>query len=156
MKKLLSIILAAVVVFSCVCMTACSDSDDVETTTKNSYTETTTKKSYSSTSNSFSNKYGTPTTRCVVSGCSNYIASSGDTNCCVTHSNKCLECRKYIDGDATYCMSCIYSAAGVDSDDSYKSSSSKECYVCGDKAYSKYGSYYYCSDCLELVKQFSY
>lgn len=155
MKKLLSIILAAVVVFSCVCMTACSDSDDVETTTKNSYTEITTKKSYSSSTGSFSNKYGTATTKCAVSGCSNYIASSGDTNCCVSHSNKCLECRKYIDGDAMYCMSCIYSAAGSGSGKSDKSSA-KDCYICGDNAYSKYGSYYYCSDCLDLVKQFSY
>lgn len=58
----------------------------------------------------FTNAYGTATTRCAVSGCYDYIASSGDTNCCTRHSNKCLECRKYIDGDAMYCMSCIASA----------------------------------------------
>lgn len=55
----------------------------------------------------FTNKYGTPTTKCVQSGCNSYIASSGDTNCCIAHSNNCLECDKYIDGDAMYCMDCI-------------------------------------------------
>ena len=108
---------------------------------------------YSSNS-SFTNKYGTRTTKCVVSGCSNYIATSGDTNCCVSHSNKCGECYCYIDGDAMFCMSCISSAIGGNSNSS-SNNSSHECYVCGDKAYSKYGSYYYCSDCLALVKAFS-
>ena len=56
---------------------------------------------------SFTNKYGTPTTRCAHPGCSNYIASSGDTNCCVSHSRRCLECGTYIDEDAVYCMDCI-------------------------------------------------
>ncbi|MBO5935607.1 MAG: hypothetical protein J6Q94_08995 [Clostridia bacterium] len=106
----------------------------------------------SSGSGSFTNKYGTRTTKCAVAGCSNYIAKSGDTNCCTSHSNKCLECHCYIDSDAMYCMSCIYSAAGSGNKNS---SSSKECYVCGESAYSKYGSYYYCSDCLALVKAFS-
>ena len=67
--------------------------------------------SSSSGSGSFTNKYGTSTTKCAVSGCNNYIARSGDTNCCTTHSNRCLGCRCYIDSDATYCMSCIYNAA---------------------------------------------
>lgn len=68
--------------------------------------------SYSSSgsSGSFTNKYGSRTTRCVVSGCSNYIASSGDTNCCASHSNRCGNCNCYIDGDAMFCMSCIASA----------------------------------------------
>jgi len=66
--------------------------------------------SSSKISTPFTNAYGTSTTRCAVSGCGNYIASSGDTNCCTSHSNRCLECRKYIDGDAMYCMSCIASA----------------------------------------------
>lgn len=59
----------------------------------------------------FTNKYGTPTTKCSHSGCTNYIASSGDTNCCTNHSNRCLECNKYIDEDALYCISCIEEAA---------------------------------------------
>lgn len=63
-----------------------------------------------SSSTSFTNKYGTSTTRCAHSGCNNYIASSGDTNCCTTHSNRCLECKKYIDEDAVYCVSCIEKA----------------------------------------------
>ena len=44
----------------------------------------------SSSSTSFTNKYGTPTTLCAHTGCNNYIASSGDTNCCTVHSNRCL------------------------------------------------------------------
>ena len=69
--------------------------------------------STASTRASFTNKYGTSTTKCAHPGCSNYIASSGDTNCCVIHSRKCLECGKYIDEDATYCMDCIQKAAGA-------------------------------------------
>lgn len=60
---------------------------------------------------SFTNDYGTPTTVCAHSGCTNYIASSGDTNCCATHSRKCLECNCYIDEDAMYCMDCLTKAA---------------------------------------------
>ena len=71
---------------------------------------TKTSSSYSSQRSSFTNKYGTPTTKCAYPGCSNYIASSGDTNCCTLHSNRCLECHKYIDGDAAYCMDCLTSA----------------------------------------------
>lgn len=59
----------------------------------------------------FTNQYGTATTKCAHSGCENYIASSGDTNCCTQHSNKCLECNKYIDEDALYCLDCIEKAA---------------------------------------------
>lgn len=55
----------------------------------------------------FTNKYGTATTKCVMNGCNNYIASSGDTNCCTKHSNNCLNCNCYIDGDAMYCMTCL-------------------------------------------------
>ncbi len=60
----------------------------------------------------FTNEYGTPTTKCAVSGCDNYIAKSGDTNCCTTHSNRCGECNCYIDGDAMFCMECIEEALG--------------------------------------------
>jgi hypothetical protein len=126
---------------------------------KNSYTST---ESYDYTSSYksddkdysyFSNKYGTKSTKCAQSGCNNYIASSGDTCHCVAHSNKCLECRCYIDGDAMYCMDCLSDAVnGLKNDSDY----GHECYVCGKKAYSKYGSYYYCSSCLDLVKAFSY
>ena len=62
----------------------------------------------SSTNNTiFTNSYGTPNTKCVFSGCTNAIATSGDTNCCVVHSNKCFNCGKYIDGDAMFCMDCL-------------------------------------------------
>ncbi len=68
--------------------------------------------SYSSSTkkSSFTNAYGTPTTICNHRGCSNYIASSGDTNCCTTHSKRCAECGCYIDEDAFMCMSCIQKA----------------------------------------------
>ena len=67
--------------------------------------------STSSNSNSgFTNKFGTPTTKCAHSGCNNFIASSGDTNCCEEHSNKCADCGKYIDEDAMYCMDCLKKA----------------------------------------------
>lgn len=59
---------------------------------------------------SFSNKYGTATTKCAHSGCSNYIATSGDTNCCTKHSNRCIGCNCYIDEDALMCVTCIANA----------------------------------------------
>jgi hypothetical protein len=59
----------------------------------------------------FTNSYGTPDTKCNHTGCNNTIASSGDTNCCVMHSNKCLNCGKYIDEDALFCMDCISGGA---------------------------------------------
>lgn len=80
---------------------------------KSSKSTSSTTSSYSSSSSSkksFTNKYGTSTTVCAVSGCKNYIASSGDTNCCVSHSNKCGNCKCYIDGDAMFCMSCLTDA----------------------------------------------
>ena len=58
----------------------------------------------------FTNAFGTPTTRCAHPGCSNFIASSGDTNCCTAHSNRCLQCGRYIDEDAMFCLSCITDA----------------------------------------------
>lgn len=61
---------------------------------------------------SFTNKFGTATTICNHSGCTNYIASSGDTNCCTKHSNRCLSCKCYIDEDAMFCISCLIKAAG--------------------------------------------
>ena len=66
--------------------------------------------SYSSRSTAFTNRFGTPTTICNHTGCNNYIASSGDTNCCTTHSKKCAECGCYVDEDALWCMSCIEKA----------------------------------------------
>ena len=82
----------------------------------------------------FTNKYGTPTTKCVHPGCNNYIAPSGDTNCCVTHSNRCADCGKYIDEDAMYCMDCLTKAAeGSNSgnqsntDDTPSKKNSKKC-----------------------------
>lgn len=65
----------------------------------------------SSSSGSFTNKYGTPTTKCAHKGCNNYIASSGDTNCCTVHSRRCGECGKYIDEDALFCIDCLSKGA---------------------------------------------
>lgn len=45
-----------------------------------------------------------------MTGCDRYIAKSGDTNCCTTHSRKCLNCYCYIDSDAMYCMECFTDA----------------------------------------------
>ncbi|MDO5478958.1 MAG: hypothetical protein Q4G23_07325 [Clostridia bacterium] len=61
----------------------------------------------SSYSGAFTNKYGSRTTICAHYGCNNYIASSGDTNCCTTHSMRCGNCGCYIDEDALYCMRCL-------------------------------------------------
>ena len=58
----------------------------------------------------FTNKYGTADTICYVPGCTNNIAPSGDTNCCVQHSNTCSQCGCYIDSDAMLCMECIEDA----------------------------------------------
>ena len=122
-------------------------------TSSTAYTSNTPQSSNSSVK--FTNKYGTPTTKCAHSGCNNYIASSGDTNCCTTHSNRCLNCNKYIDEDAMYCMDCLKAASTSSSSSSgssyYGSSSSSssssfhECYVCGKSASEKVGSYWYCS-----------
>ena len=81
------------------------------TPTKEKTSNVSSSKDTVSTKTSFTNKFGTPTTKCAHPGCNNYIASSGDTNCCTTHSNKCAECGKYIDEDATYCMDCLTKAA---------------------------------------------
>ena len=67
---------------------------------------------YTPSQSNFTNKYGTAITYCAHSGCNNYIASSGDTNCCSTHSQRCLECNCYIDEDALFCMSCMEKALG--------------------------------------------
>ena len=81
----------------------------------------------------FTNKYGTHTTRCAHSGCNEYIAPSGDTNCCIKHSNKCADCGKYIDEDAMYCMDCLQKEAssnssGSSSDPTYQKGSEWEKY----------------------------
>ena len=55
----------------------------------------------------FSNSYGTPATKCHNSECQSVIAPSGDSNCCIKHSNKCHQCGQYIDGDALFCMDCL-------------------------------------------------
>jgi len=98
-------------------LTACNVGNGVKSTEKDTNSTTTSTKAYSSSTkatqsstSSFTNKYGTPTTKCAHPGCNNYIASSGDTNCCTKHSNRCLECNKYIDEDAMYCIDCLAAA----------------------------------------------
>ena len=102
-----------------------------------------------SVSSSFTNKYGTATTNCAHAGCDNYIASSGDTNCCTVHSNTCQNCGKYIDEDALYCMDCLSSTSGSSSsdDDSYSNSS-----VAGGEGKCKYkeGGQYVCTKPAEI------
>ena len=58
----------------------------------------------------FSNCYGTLETECMHNGCHNTIALFGDTCNCIVHSNKCLNCGKYIDEDAIFCMECLTGA----------------------------------------------
>ncbi len=111
----------------------------------------------SAKSTSFTNKFGTSKTICAHSGCSSYIASSGDTNCCPAHSNKCLTCGCYIDEDAAWCMSCLSKAANSSKSSytSYPSSSSSSSgglYYCmgkNDTCPNKTNSPYdlYCSSC---------
>lgn len=86
--------------------------------------KTSTNSSTQSSTVSFTNKFGTATTICAHSSCNNYIATSGDTNCCTTHSRKCLECDDYIDEDATYCISCLEDSIkpSANSNSSYSSS----------------------------------
>lgn len=103
-------------------------------------------KQYGNTQSSFTNKYGTATTKCAHTGCSNYIAKSGDTNCCTTHSNRCLDCNKYIDEDAYYCVSCIAAVA------------TPTCEACSKKAtYSIKGitgqTEYYCTEHYNEMKE---
>lgn len=62
------------------------------------------------TKTQFTNGYGTPTTKCAHPGCNEYIAPSGNTNCCVKHSNRCLDCGRYCDEDAMYCIDCLEKA----------------------------------------------
>lgn len=89
----------------------CSNSPGYEDKSENTYGQSYYAKIFQSPSpSSFTNKFGTPTTRCTHPGCNNYIASSGDTNCCVKHSNKCASCGCYIDEDASFCMDCIEKA----------------------------------------------
>lgn len=88
---------------------------------------TQTDKNPTSTSTSFINKYGTATTVCAVSGCSNYIATSGDTNSCTSHSNKCAECKCYIDYDAALCMTCISDVFNSITDNSNNIPSTSDC-----------------------------
>lgn len=135
MKKVLSLMLVLVVFFT---LTGCASKEPTPTSkpaslittaptdapTEKATAKPTTKPYNTSSSVSFTNKYGTATTKCAHPGCNNYIASSGDTNCCITHSRKCLECGKYIDEDATYCMDCLEKAAKKVTNNS---SSSKKC-----------------------------
>ena len=86
-------------------------------------TTSSSKSGSSSSTGPFTNAYGSATTKCAHPGCNNLIASSGDTNCCTTHSKKCLECGKYIDEDATYCMSCIEKAVASNKESSSSTSS---------------------------------
>ncbi len=97
MKKTIAILLIISTIF---CITACFSGSSASGGSSNRSTT------------SFTNKYGTATTTCAHRGCTKYIASSGDTNCCSTHSNRCGECRCYIDEDATFCMSCLTEALG--------------------------------------------
>ena len=120
MKRIVSLFLAITLFALIIVVSGCTHSTNYTYGNKKSTEKST--KSYSSYSysrsygtnsySSFTNKYGTATTKCAHPGCNNYIATSGDTNCCTTHSRKCLECGCYIDEDALYCVSCLRKAIG--------------------------------------------
>ena len=124
--KFFSCLLCIAIIFT-LSLSGCSNKSDSKTSSyKSSSSESSyfSSKSHSSTysnskSSNFTNAFGTPTTKCAHVGCNNYIASSGDTNCCTVHSNKCLECNKYIDEDAMYCISCLKKAADQVQKDNY-------------------------------------
>lgn len=122
----------------------------------NTASSVTPSKSGTSGDTAFTNEYGTAATKCAHSGCENPVASSGDTNCCTIHSNKCAKCGRYIDEDATWCMNCISSALSGTSKGSSSSASSssseQETYycmgknnTCPNKTYSPWD--FYCSSC---------
>ena len=50
--------------------------------------------------------------KCAMSGCNRSAVTSGNSVYCAQHSNRCLNCNKYIDADAMYCMSCLRDALG--------------------------------------------
>lgn len=114
--KEFGIIKLALIVIVIVIFCVANFSDDSSSTSSTSSTSRSNNYSNSSKSyynneySSFTNEYGSPSTICAHPGCTRTIASSGDTNCCTTHSNRCLNCRKYIYEDAAYCMSCLEKA----------------------------------------------
>lgn len=114
MKKLFALFMVLVL---CTAVSGCSTYDEYETekdSTNDYENYDNSKYEYDHLDDDdysyFSNKYGNSTTRCAKSGCRNYIVSSGDSAYCAIHSNKCLECHCYIDGDAMYCMNCLTDA----------------------------------------------
>lgn len=102
----------------------------------------------------FTNKFGTRTTKCAHSGCTNYIATTGDTNCCTIHSKRCLECNANIDEDAVWCMSCLEKAS-----EQASKKSGHYCEECGkEAAYAIDGitgkKEYYCSKHYKEMQDF--
>lgn len=144
-KNVIITILLSVIVF----MSACGNSDyssSYSSNISNSAVTGFSTDSSSASSVSFTNKYGTPTTICAHSGCSNYIASTGDTNCCTTHSNRCFECDKYIDEDALFCMDCLekYSSSSQSSNSSETVSDWMKNQAVGKDYSEDDGGVYYC------------
>lgn len=93
----------------------------------------------------FTNQYGTPQTICAHSGCSRTIASTGDTNCCTVHSAECLNCGKYIDEDAVFCMDCLTKSVTKSSGNSSSGNTSSKG-SSGSKCHYKEGDTEVCSN----------
>lgn len=170
-NKMKKLVLPLLILCVAITLVACSDSGSVSNSNTESketpsnevpsYNTTTSSNASSSLSSlSFTNKYGTPDTICEHSGCTKKIASSGDTNCCTLHSNKCADCGSYIDEDATWCMSCLEDAIQPSSgSSSYSSNNSSNSYsssaeeywcmgkndTCNNKTSSAYD--FYCNSC---------
>ena len=120
----------------------------VETQTSYVPTEASAKADYmedSSDTVRFTNQYGTPQTICAHSGCNRTIASSGDTNCCTVHSAKCLNCGKYIDEDAVFCMDCLTKSVTKSSGNSSSGNTSSKG-SSGSKCHYKEGDTEVCSN----------
>ena len=142
MKKSILAVMAMAISIAFV-LTGCSNTNSGSTTSTES-------KKTTEASSTFTNAYGTPTTKCAHAGCNNYIASSGDTCYRTTHSKKCLECGKYIDEDAMYCLSCIAKAAGSNSSSNSSYGSSNSSYGSSNSSsgygYDKNDPYYSAND----------
>ena len=109
MNKITNFFIAAVCIIIAICfINGCGESDTK--TKKDSETYTGKYSGDTISYSTFTNRYGTESTVCAHPGCTNYIAESGDTNCCTSHSARCLQCGCYIDEDAVFCMQCLEEA----------------------------------------------
>lgn len=142
MKKF---ILVAIMILCVVFLNSCgSESYESPSNAATSTYSSTDKSSGSNKSNnvgSVSGGQSSSSAICAHSGCTNKVAS-GDTVYCSAHSNKCLNCGKYIDEDALYCMSCLKESISSKSSDKKYSDSYGSSYSNDKKGYYGTDGYY--------------